>query len=100
MVTVPKQERFSSLMGVYGMVMSVCPTVITYNGGQTLVQRYETTMAKLEQITRAGYEVEIQWECEFDKHILPLHPELLTDPMVLHSPLNTRDSLYGDVLKL
>jgi G:T-mismatch repair DNA endonuclease (very short patch repair protein) len=31
--------------------------------GDTLAERYETTMSRLEQITRAGYQVEIQWEC-------------------------------------
>jgi hypothetical protein len=43
-------------------------------GGDTLYQRYEQTMARLEQIKNAGYQVEVQWECEFDKNILPLHP--------------------------
>jgi hypothetical protein len=52
-------------------------------------------MALLAQITRAVYQVEVQWECEFDKGILAAHPELETHPIVLHEPLNTRDALYG-----
>ena len=35
-------------------------------------------MARIEQITRVGYRVEVQWECEFDKTILTRHPELKT----------------------
>jgi len=35
--------------------------------GDTLVERYERTMSRLEQITRAGYQVKVQWECEFEE---------------------------------
>jgi hypothetical protein len=63
--------------------------------GDTLAERYETTMSRLEQITRAGYQVEIQWECEFEAAILTRHPELRTHPMIEHSLLVTRDALYG-----
>jgi G:T-mismatch repair DNA endonuclease (very short patch repair protein) len=58
----------------------------------TLCERYEKTIAKLEKITRAGYEVEAVWECEFDEGILAYHPELQVQPMVEHSPLNNRDA--------
>ena len=63
--------------------------------GDTLAQRYERTMARVDQITGAGYQVEMQWECDFDKGILADHPELKLHAAVQHSPLNTRDSLYG-----
>jgi len=52
-------------------------------------------MARLEQVTRAGYQVEVEWEWNFDSEIMPHHPELKTHPMIQHSPLNTRDALYG-----
>ena len=52
-------------------------------------------MARLERITRAGYQVEVEWECNFDSEIMLHHPELKTHPVVQHSPLNTRDALYG-----
>jgi G:T-mismatch repair DNA endonuclease (very short patch repair protein) len=65
------------------------PTV----AGDRLDERYEKTMASLAEITQAGYQVEVQWECEFDKVILYAHPELETHPIVLHEPLNTRDAL-------
>jgi G:T-mismatch repair DNA endonuclease (very short patch repair protein) len=61
----------------------------------TLAQRYEQTMTRLEQITKAGYEVEIMWECEFDRDILSKHPELGNNPLVQYTPLNPRDALYG-----
>ena len=61
----------------------------------TLSERYEQTIARLERITRAVYQVEVEWECNFDSEIMPHHPELKTDHVVQHSPLNTRNALYG-----
>ena len=53
-------------------------------------------MTRLEQRTRAGYEVRIQWECEFDdSDIVKQKPELLTHPVGEQTPLKTRDALYG-----
>jgi G:T-mismatch repair DNA endonuclease (very short patch repair protein) len=63
--------------------------------GDTLAQRYEKAMDRTEQITNAGYQVEVQWECQFDKDILPLQFELKTHPHIQQSPLNTREVLYG-----
>jgi len=61
-----------------------------------LAERYERTMSRIEEITRAGYQVKVQWECEFDaSKIIEQKPELLTHPIVFHSPLNTKDALYG-----
>ena len=67
--------------------------VITTNGA-TLAARFEQTMARLEQIIRAGYHVKFQWECEFDNDGIAT-PELLVHPTVCKSPLCTRDALYG-----
>jgi len=58
--------------------------------GDTLAERYERTMSRLEQITRAGYQVNVQWEFEFEEK-----PVLLTQPVVRQTPLRTRDALYG-----
>jgi hypothetical protein len=52
-------------------------------------------MSRLAQITQAGYEVEVQWECDFDRDILPKHREIKSYPIVQHSPPKTRDALYG-----
>jgi len=41
-------------------------------------------MSRLEQITRAGYLVNVQWECEFDD---AGRPEVLAQPRVHQSPL-------------
>ena len=65
--------------------------VITLSG-DTLAERYERTMLRLEQITRAGYLVKVQWECEFDD---AERPEMFAHPIVEQSPLRTRDALYG-----
>ena len=45
--------------------------------GDTLAERYERIMSRLEEITRAGYQVKVQWKCEFEEK-----PELLTHPIV------------------
>jgi hypothetical protein len=63
---------------------------------ETLAERYEKTMFRMEQITRVGYKVTIMWECEFDEAgIMQQKPELLTDPIVQYPPLRTRNALYG-----
>ena len=53
-------------------------------------------MARLQQITSAGYTVEVVWGSKFDNDILPQHPEMKQRPISQHTPLNTRDALYGD----
>ena len=58
--------------------------------GDTLVARYERTMSRFVQITRAGYQFKVQWECLFDNAGIAT-PELLDDPTVCKSPLCTRD---------
>jgi len=64
--------------------------------GDTLAERYEQTLSRIEQIKRAGYTVKIQWECKFDEaNIVEQKPELLVHPIVKHAPLITRDALYG-----
>jgi G:T-mismatch repair DNA endonuclease (very short patch repair protein) len=64
--------------------------------GDTLAERYELKMSRLEKITQAGYQVKIQWECEIDSAgIVNQKPELHTHPIVEQSPLHTRDALYG-----
>ena len=61
--------------------------------GETLADRYERTITRLEPITRVGYEVRIQWECEFDEACIS--PELRTHPIVEKSSLNKRYAVYG-----
>jgi hypothetical protein len=65
-------------------------------GGETLAERYEQTLARIELIKRAGYHVKIQWECKFDEaKIVEQKPELIVHSIVKHAPLITRDALYG-----
>jgi G:T-mismatch repair DNA endonuclease (very short patch repair protein) len=60
----------------------------------TLVVRYEQTMARLQLITRAGYKVKIQWECYFDDAGID-SPELIAHPIVCYIPICTREAFYG-----
>jgi G:T-mismatch repair DNA endonuclease (very short patch repair protein) len=58
--------------------------------GETLAERYEKTISRIEQITRARYKVICMWECEFDEPgIVEQKPELLNDPIVQYPPLRT-----------
>lgn len=59
--------------------------------GETLAERYEQTMNRLEQITGV---VKAKRECEFEEETLKQNPELQMHPLVEYSPLNTRDALY------
>ena len=58
--------------------------------GDTLAERHERTMSRLEQLTQAGYQVKVQWECEFEEKTTA-HAFF-----VRQSPQCTRDALYGD----
>ena len=49
--------------------------------GDALAERYEHTIARLEQITRSDYQVKVQWECEFEER-----SELLSHPIVSQRP--------------
>ena len=65
--------------------------VKTLTSGETLAERYEQMLARIERLKRAGYNVKVQWECEFEGV-----DDLLTHPIVRHEPMNTREALYGD----
>jgi G:T-mismatch repair DNA endonuclease (very short patch repair protein) len=67
--------------------------VITMSG-DTRADRYEQTLAGIEQIARAGYQVKVESECAFDD-ALRRKPDLRAHPSVAQSPLKTRDALYG-----
>jgi hypothetical protein len=56
--------------------------------------RDEQTMQKLEKITRAGYQVIVQWDCDFDREIVETS-RTAHNPVVNRETLNTRDALYG-----
>ena len=64
--------------------------VISTNG-DTLAARYEQTMTRLEQIIRAGYQVKVQSEWEFDDPGIAT-PEMLALPTVSKSSLCSRDA--------
>jgi len=65
-------------------------------GEDTLTERYEQTMLRIEQIPNANYTVKVMWEWQFDaSKIVERKPHLQTHPIVRNSPLYTRDALYG-----
>ena len=68
------------------------------NTEETLENRYEETMARLQKINDAGYTVvSICW-CEFRKlsrDTPGLEIELCSHPYVKNSPINIRDAFYG-----
>jgi G:T-mismatch repair DNA endonuclease (very short patch repair protein) len=68
---------------------------VTMSSVETLAERYKQTMQRLEKITRVGYQVIVQWKCDFERDILSKQPELHTHPEFDREPLNTRDALYG-----
>jgi hypothetical protein len=54
------------------------------------------TLTRIEELEQAGYRVKIQWECKFhEAKIVDQKSELLVHLIVRHSPLITRDALYG-----
>jgi hypothetical protein len=63
--------------------------VKTLTSGEALAERYEHTLARIEQLKRAGYNVKVRWECEFEGA-----DDLQTHP-VRHEPIKTREALYG-----
>jgi hypothetical protein len=68
------------------------------NTDETLLSRYEETMAPLQKIRNAGYKVTSIWGCEFKKLLREnpgLENELSSHPYVKNSPINIRDALYG-----
>jgi len=65
--------------------------VKTLASGETLAERYEQTLARIELLTRATYNVKLQWECEFEG----VADDLRAHPIVRHTPMNTRGALYG-----
>jgi len=64
--------------------------VKTLANGETLAERYEQTLARIDLLTRAGYTVKVQWECKFDG----VADDLRAYPIVRHAPMKTRDALY------
>ena len=57
--------------------------------GDTLAERYEKTMARLQQLTSDGNTVEVVWDYQFDMDLLSHNPELKQHPIV------ECDALYG-----
>ena len=67
---------------------------VIITNADTLAARNEQKMLRLEQITRAGYQDKVQWECEFDDDDIAT-TEWLAHPTMCKSHLSNRDALYG-----
>jgi len=84
-----------SSLGAIGMAAHVNHFVTSSpRTEKKMAARNEQTIVRLEQITRVGNQVKVQWECLFDNAGI-VTPELLAHPTVCKSPLFTRDTLYG-----
>jgi len=64
---------------------------------ETLQNRYEETMARLQKIKDAGYNVVSIWGGfrNLLRENTGLENELCTHPYVKNTPINIRDALYG-----
>ena len=91
-VIVQRRIQFMSFTGVICACQPFRDVIATNE--DTLDDRYEQTMARLEKITRAVYQFKVQCYCEFDYAGLQT-PELLAHLTVCQIPLCTRDTRYG-----
>ena len=93
----PKKKIINEILGCFWHGHTCQPfRDVSTMSGDTLAERYERTMSRLERITQAGYQVKIQWECKFDETgIVNQKPELLTHPIVEQSPKYTRCTIRG-----
>ena len=67
----PETRTIYEFFGFYfhGHTCQSFRDVIT-TSGDTLAERYERTMSRLEQITRSGYLVKVQWEWSLTIRVL------------------------------
>ncbi|CAH0547088.1 unnamed protein product [Brassicogethes aeneus] len=60
--------------------------------------RYESTVAKIERLRAAGYDVIEKWECDFRREMrenTEIGKYVENHPLLSHSPLNPRNAFYG-----
>lgn len=99
-------EEINTVFEFQGCYFHGCPSCFKHqrdqplhdNPNETLNQRYDATVAKIERLTSFKYKVEEIWECEFRKKMQE-NPEIekytSTHPIVSKTPLNPRDAFYG-----
>jgi hypothetical protein len=65
---------------------------------ETLQNRYEETMSRLQRIKNACYNVVLVWGCEFEKQLREtpgFENEICSHPFVTQAPIYICDTLYG-----
>ena len=88
-----------------GCYVHGCPRCFTNNRivsknkyGQTYAQAHESTVAKVAEIRRLGYDVREMWECDFVR-MKSQQPEIMryvaSHPVMSKIPLNPRDAFFG-----
>ena len=87
-----------------GCLWHGCPTCCKHqrwrrygaNPDRTLEELYEATCAKLQRLTRAGFTLKVQWECDWEKQIksTPAIQSFLS-AMTATPPLQPRDAFFG-----
>ena len=87
-----------------GCLWHGCPTCCKHqrwrqygaNPDRTLEELYEATQAKVQRLQRAGFQVKVQWECEWNKQIdsTPTLQSFLSS-LTATPPLQPRDAFFG-----
>jgi len=80
----PETNKIYELFGCFWRgIKSVTFRNVSTMSVDTLAERFELTVSRFEQITRAGCQVNFQCECEFDNAGIVDHkPEQLPHPIV------------------
>ena len=87
-----------------GCLWHGCPTCCKHqrwrqygaNPDRTLEELYEATQAKVQRLQRAGFQVKVQWECDWNKQIdsTPTLQSFLSS-LTATPPLQPRDAFFG-----
>ena len=96
--------RTNTVYEFMGCLWHGCPTCCKHqrwrqygaNPDRSLEELYEATQAKLQRLTRAGFTLKVQWECDWKKTIksTPAIQSFLSS-MVTTPPLQPRDAFFG-----
>ena len=97
-------ERTNTVYEFMECLWHGCPTCCKHQRGQryganpdrSLEELYEATCAKLQRLTRAGYRLTVQWECQWEQQVksTPAIQSFLQS-MDTTPPLQPREAFFG-----